>query len=464
MLDVIKEYLVSLGFQVNGQSLNQAQNAMNQAERMITRFAGSSVTQFAVAGAAVTTFVAAANLALAKFMGNLAEAELRSQMFARQMYTTADNAMAVTNSLQAMGRSLEELYLSPELIKQFQELRRQSFQMRPPDEYREQMKFIRSIGFEFTKLKLEITYAMQWIGYYLFKYLEGPLKNIKIGMKDLNDLIVKNMPLWTQKIAMVVSWVGRLGIALFKAGEVLYKLFTAIPTGLKIAGGAFMGFFTLLKMGPIGWIIAGLTTLLLLIDDFATYKRGGKSAFAGLWEGIDELKSKISGEGLFDKILVDSKALTDSLTELGNQIKILMGQIGELFNDLAKLMGFKDYKDLFEKSIITAFKNLSLIIESITNNIRGLTDLLKGDLGKAFGEWGKNKDVGKQMLKNIWDFIPSSTSGAGYVNPKAQKNSFNTNQTNTFNVYGNDPYSTAKLVSNNMDGINAGLVKGAYAT
>lgn len=286
MLDIIKEYLVGLGFNVDKNSLDQAKNAMGEAEKTVSKFAGASVTQFAVAGIAVTAFVATATIGIAKFLEGLAKTDLESQKLARQLWMSKDNAMAFNNTLKAMGANLQDLYLSPELAQNFIKLRQEAFNLRPPDEYAEQMKFIRSIVFEFQRLKLEATYAMQWIGYYLEKYLQKPLEQFKLGLKNLNDSIVKNMPSWTKQVAQVASWFVRLGLAAIKGGEAIIKLFNSLPESLKIATGAFVGFFALLKMGPIGWIIAGLTAILLLLDDFQTYQEGG------------ELNSRRCGSGL----------------------------------------------------------------------------------------------------------------------------------------------------------------------
>ena len=464
-VDVIKDYLVSLGFQVNSQSLNQAKDAMNSAERIVTRFAGSSVAQFAMAGAAVTTFVITANAALASFMNRIAQAELANEMFARQMYTSVENASAITNSLNAMGRSFEEIYLSPELMAQFRELRGLSFQLRPPEEFKEQTKNIRSITFEFTKLKMEMTQASQWVFYYLNKYLAPYIEKFKKGMQDLNDSIVKNMPKWTKEIAQVVSWVGRLGVALFTAGQAIYKLFKEMPSNLKVAGSAFLGFFTLLKMGPIGWLIAGITSILLLMDDFTTYKNGGKSAFAGMWEELD------GGEGIIGSTKKSLESMGGSLSDILNSLTEIWDFFGGKNSGTQVLKDTLMFIDSTLQSIATGLETIAHPIDKLTESFTklskswdgfqdagGFTELYE-ELKKSPGlsqSWGNFQDAGgfSALYKEMFGKV-------NYNQPRSpSQNKMSVSNVSTFNVYGNDPYATATLVSNNMNSINTRNFKG----
>ena len=465
MIDIIKEYLVSLGFSVNNQSMNQARQAMRDAEGFVSRFAGSSTVQFAVAGTAVTTFVIAANAALANFMNRIAQAELANQMFARQMYTSVENASAITNSLNAMGRSFEEIYLSPELMAQFKELRGMSYQLRPPEEFKEQTKNIRSITFEFTKLKMELTQASQWVFYYLNKYLAPYIAKFKVWMQGLNDSIVKNMPKWTKEIAQVVSWVGRLGVALFTAGQAIYKLFKEMPSNLKVAGSAFMGFFTLLKMGPIGWLIAGITSILLLMDDFTTYKSGGKSAFAGMWEELEKFKENFKGDDIFGGITSSVEGFTDAILALS---KALAG----LFESI-------DPKTI--KAFVDGLSGgIQIIVDTVTKLINGLAAVVKMVVDIKNYDFDKLKeDTGLPSLSRSWDefqkaggFAEWSKKGfalkQSYSQPSApsttsQQNKTTVNNVSTFNVYGNEPYATATLVSNNIDSLNTRNFKGVIS-
>jgi mRNA-degrading endonuclease YafQ of YafQ-DinJ toxin-antitoxin module len=532
-MDIIKEYLVSLGFKTNQSQFNEVKQSINTADKMVRNFFNTSTTQFnqvqnvmsqarevannfsnistehfntaqntivevektigrvsvsylrafIIAESIVVSFVQTTSIALAKFMDNLAQTQIRNEMFARQMYTTVDNATAVTNSLHAMGRSLEELYLSPELIKQFQQLRNEAFQLRPPIEYNAYMKQIRSVTFEFARLKLELTYLGQWVGYYLYKYLEPFISKFKAGMQSLNDNLTKNMPHWANEIAKVLAVVGRLGFALLTYYETLIKIFNAIPTQIKVLGGVFAGFFTLLKMGPIGWMIAGLTSLLLLIDDYTTYESGGKSAFAGLWEQFDSLKQGLKDNGMMDSFKKDFKDLGDNVGNVVDNLKELIKQLGILSESLGILELIKGVFQILFKLFNCILVVITDVVKSLGFFIKTISDLLKGDFVGALKDFTKGSkslfepfdDVIHAMADNMplqrrqknnqqsnlnskvfeWGSIAGSHP---YAYPQITPQAFrqNVEQNNTYHIYGSsDPSATATAVTR-VSSINLG--------
>jgi len=375
-VDVIKEYLVSLGFKVDASSFGQTKKVMADADKMVAKFASSSKSQFLKAGASVVGFVATANVAIAAFIANLAQADIKNQEFARLMWMSNDAAYAYNNTLKALGATVDELWLSPELMQRFQALRGQAGEMRPPEEYAQQMKTIRDIMFEFQRLKLEGMYALQWIGYYLFKYLEGPLKSIKVSFKDFNDSLTKKMPEWTKNVAQVASWFVRLGIAIYRIKEIL---------GIVVAAFAA---FSLVNMGPLGLIVAGLTALLMLIDDYYTYKDGGESAFPKLWKWIDNLVQSMEDNGTIDDF-------TDSLNELIDSFNELMSSL----DDLATDFNFKDLGDALTWLANGALKLLADVLNGIAYSLSLIDTGIK-----------KFKDGIKEMqadptFKSRWDIL-----------------------------------------------------------
>jgi hypothetical protein len=474
--ETIRDYLISLGFRVDTNSLQQANNAMNTMESLVRRFASTSVTRFAVAGTAVVAFVAAVIVSIKKLTSDLAQNDLEMEKWSRAMFTTKDNAYALNDSIKAMGVSMQDLYLSPELLDNFNKLRQQSFQMMPPEEFEKQMKFVRSIAFEWQRFTLEVTYALRWVGYYLFKYLEKPLSDMKLSFKGFNDIFIKEMPKWTKTIAQVLSWFVRLGSSIVTVGKTIWNIFKEIPKSLLIAGGAVKGFFMLLKTGPIGWIIAGLTTLLLLIDDFQTYNRGGKSAFQGLWEGLED-------NGVFKGVTDLKDSFMDLLKSVGN----IIDKVWELIKTLTGTTSFKEFADLLENRI-------SHVLEGIAKWIQTITDLLNGDFKKALedaqgyyremfqngqewdydqileNQWGALKSSGEiitnpskwwEDVKKSWNDLINgnvplvnpqaslnSMNNAAYVTPQTYRGSVNTNQTNNFNIHGGgEPGAVAMAVS-----------------
>jgi hypothetical protein len=375
MLDVIKEYLVSLGFQTDNTSFNQAQKSINNIDKAISSFASNSTKQFAVAGAAYASFLTAANVGIAKYMEGLAKADLENEKFAKRMWMNKDAAVAYKNTLSALGANLQDLYLSPELLQRYNQLRQQASGMAAPKEYSEQMKQIRDVTFEFQRLKLEATYAMQWVGYYLFKYLEGPIGNVKKTMKDLNDNLTKSMPQWTEKVAQVLSWIVRLGTAAVWGLGKVKDAFDSLTPATKVAGSAFLGFFALLKAGPIGWMIAGITALLLLMDDYKTYQEGGQSLFGSEWEKLDKFKQTLSDNGTFTDF---KKNLDDISTTLGN----ILDDAGDIADIISRGLGFNDFVAMLGQGVQNTLDMLNSTLQGIAGALETIDGILSGNTNK----------------------------------------------------------------------------------
>jgi len=343
VLDTIKSYLISLGFHVNDSSVNSAKKAMGVIESSVDSFASSSVKNFAKASTAVVSFVATANIALGKYLVSLAQSDLQTEMFARRMWMSKDAAKAYQASIDALGVSVNDLYLSPELMDKYLELNRQARDMGvPAEEYSKQMQGVRDITFEFQRLKLEGTYTLQWVGYYLTKYLAGPLGDSRDWLRKINDEIQDNMPKWSKKIAEVASWAVRLGEAAWY-----------IRDGLKAAAGVFTA-LTLIKMAsnPFGAFILGLTTLLLLVDDYRAFeddKSGKSSVFNDLWRSVDKFKKSLEDDGSIGKFKNGLMSIIEDVKEFAAKVEEYLGS--EEFNN--KLDGIieslKEFGEWLEK-------------------------------------------------------------------------------------------------------------------
>ncbi|QDX92071.1 hypothetical protein EEL30_06625 [Brevibacillus laterosporus] len=355
MIDVIKEYLVSLGMSVDKNSFNEATKIIQTAEQGVKSFAGSTIKRFGLAGTAVVGTLAAANAGIATFLGSLAKADLENEKFARKMWISKDTAEELNSTLKVMGATIEDLYLSPELLSDFKQLRSTISEMKPPPEFQNQMKTIRSVQFEFQRLRLESTYALQWIGFYLFKYLEGPILNIKNGMRSFNNSITKSMPKWTKNIAQFLSWIARLGIAFYKGGRDVFKMFSKlgehIPRSLKIIGAALLGLSVILRMGPFGIIFSILTGILLLLDDFYTYLEGGESAFEPFWKKLQSIYKLLKDNGVIKQFWDE---FDSGMRKAGAGVKKTWEWLVRLYNKFEENGSLRNFKQGIETNFSTA--------------------------------------------------------------------------------------------------------------
>ncbi|MCM3141657.1 hypothetical protein [Brevibacillus sp. MER 51] len=397
MIDVIKEYLVSLGMSVDKHSFGEATRSIRTLETGVTNFAGTTVKSFALASTAIVSSLAAANAGIAIFLGNLAKADLETEKFARKMWLSKDTAESLKNSLSAMGATLEDLYLSPELLRNFNQLRATISGMKPPPEFQSQMKTIRSVQFEFQRMRLEATYALKWVGFYLFKYLEVPIQNSKRGLKGFNDAIIKSMPRWTKNVAQFFSWIARLGIAFVKGGRDVFRLFEKlgdyIPDRLKIIGAALVALGLLIKMGPFGLIFTLFTGLLLLLDDFYTYLEGGESALGPLWKKLQEFFKLLKDTGVIDRL---GESFASNFRKIEGWIKTGREWIDQLFKKLEE----RGYLDSFVNAWWSTFDLLYKIIEGLWEWISEFFDDLN-ESGVLSGLIDSVIDLGKEVFTTI---------------------------------------------------------------
>ncbi|RKN74998.1 hypothetical protein [Paenibacillus ginsengarvi] len=392
MIETIKSYLVSLGFAVDKSSYQNATKAIGDTGKTIAGFAGRTIKHFASAAAAIASFVVAANVGIAKFIGELAKADLENEKLARQMWTSKDNAAAFNNSLKALGATLDDLYLSPELMRNFQQLNREAQSLQVPEEFGEQMKLIRSVQFEFARMKLGATYALQWIGYYFIKYMETPIRSIKATLSEMNDVIFKEMPSWTKVIAQVMSWFSRMGVAAFRTIKDVIRLFAqlgkAIPDNVKIIGAAVAGLAVILSTGPIGIFVAALIGVLLLLDDFYGYIDGKDAALGPVWQKLIDFFQMLNGEGITESIKERFKGAMEGLS------------VGI---DKAKEGVKQFYKDLVDKGAIDNYKETmsnvgDILSEAFSGTKRWLNELY---------DKMEDKGVIEGLRKSVTDVITS---------------------------------------------------------
>lgn len=400
MIETIKSYLVSLGINLDQKTFDKAENAMESLEEGAESFSKTVVKSFAAAGAAIIGTIASVNVAIAKFLGNLAQADLENEKFATQMWISKDAAAELNNTLKAMGATIEDLYLSPELLRNFQELRSTISEMRPPAEFGNQMKFIRSIKLEFQRLKLEATYALQWIGFYLFKYLEGPLRDIKTGFGNFNDAIIKSMPDWTRRIAQVLSWFVRLGHTIIQLGRDIFQFLDRIgdmiPMKLKVIGGALLALGLIIKSGPLGIMIFLLTSALLLLEDFYTYLRGGKSAFEPLWRRLQEFYQVLKDTGVIDRL---KQAFLAALDMISRAIYMVGDALIWLF-DRGKEVSAWLYEFFAELNKNDLLSGLLTSLGDFGKEILNLVEWVGGLIAKFF-----ELEQVKSILQGVGDFL-----------------------------------------------------------
>lgn len=289
--EILKSYLVSLGVQVDQPGFNQMKTTLDQTSNTVTHATGGWAKNFVSASTIIMTAVASITTAVTGLMVGAAKQDLAMEKYARGMMVSKNAAKEMKLAVDALGESVQDIQITPELMNRYRALISDGRNMKVGGDYEGTMKNFRDLIFEFTRLKQEASYALQWVGYYLMKYLARPLAQAKATFKSFNDSLIKNMPNWTEKIARALTYIINIGIhfvqLLKNIGKAAYDLWGSFPKGVKIAIASLAALFYFINASPIGRFITMIGTMLLLIDDYFGYMEGKQAAMGPIWDKLN---------------------------------------------------------------------------------------------------------------------------------------------------------------------------------
>lgn len=322
--NVMKEYLVSLGFNVDRNKLSDALDVVKLGEGKISSLVSKMSTSLGKGTAGIVTMIASAVVAVGKFTTSVAEADMATQNAANSMWMNVDAYRVTQNAVESLGYSMNELSTiarNPELTNRFSELVELGKQTAAPKELDSMLKKVRDVTFEFDKMQVIAKNGIRQIVYYFLKYLGVDLDNMQNKLASVNKFLQENLPKIAAAIAKVLYYIYRVGKAIgyvISLGAKLiggiYNFMKKFPSTFKV----FIGIISaiLLAINPILTIIlAGLSAIILLIDDYMTWQRGGKSYFGDSWKKVEDFieKAKDKFEWLFEKIEWAVDYIIDSL-------------------------------------------------------------------------------------------------------------------------------------------------------
>jgi hypothetical protein len=353
-IETIQSHMVSLGFSVDQKSYGDTTKALSNLEQVLSQFASKAAVKigeaalallglekaaksvhvpklgaggsgpggsashadplksadasaakaketFLAFGASVAKAMGEASLAFASFslavvggtvsiLNGLGNQEISMEMLARTLWTTQQQAQAFSYSLKVLGANLQDLYLSPTLLAQYEKLHAVAMQMQTPADYNQQIGLVQNVSLQIKQMQLEAYYALQWIGYYFIKYMSGPIQTVQNVLQGINGAIVHNMPTWTKQVATVMVSFFTAGQYIVQALDGVYKwlekLLAYVPGWSKAIGAALL---IVGASNPFFLLMEGLAGVVLLLDDFETYVHGGKSALGPFWASLHQV-------------------------------------------------------------------------------------------------------------------------------------------------------------------------------
>ena len=167
----IKSYLVSLGFKTDQPSLDQFRRTLDNVDKMAAQHTTGFTKRFIEMGGAVAGAYAAIGAATVGLLDKMAMGDMGYQLYAMHMYMSVDAAKKLKISTDALGYSMQDIAWNPELRSRFMDLQKIQDTMMGGlgGDFESNMRSIRDIRFEFTKLKVEVTYLLMNLASTLFK-------------------------------------------------------------------------------------------------------------------------------------------------------------------------------------------------------------------------------------------------------------------------------------------------------
>lgn len=193
MSNILEEYLVRIGAEVDKDAFAGAAKAINNLSGMLGKL-GSILKYGAIfAGLAKVTEAVIDNIKA------VASADLEYQKLAQSMWVTKDTAKTLSVVLKTMGASQEDVAWVPELREQFFRLRQEMAELSTPADADNQLAWIREIGYDVQSLQLKLKMFKEWVVYYLIKELQPYIKEFQEFIRWLNAKLGRACLRWHVK-------------------------------------------------------------------------------------------------------------------------------------------------------------------------------------------------------------------------------------------------------------------------
>ena len=367
MSNILEEYLVRIGAEVDKDAFAGAAKAINNLSGMLGKL-GSILKYGAIfAGLAKVTEAVIDNIKA------VASADLEYQKLAQSMWVTKDTAKTLSVVLKTMGASQEDVAWVPELREQFFRLRQEMAELSTPADADNQLAWIREIGYDVQSLQLKLKMFKEWVVYYLIKELQPYIKEFQEFIRWLNDKFGKSLPALARKVASVLASVVRVAMSLVKAlkwlFEGIYNFIDALPSKTKALVAVFAVVGAAIMAGPFGLMMMAIGTALIMLEDFFGYLEGRESSetLKPLWKWLTD----------------ENNPLRRLIEKLKEGIAFILEKLTELFEKVFT----EERQEKLKKTVANIAKGVAEIAE-------GLATIVESIFGKKYS-----------VVKKFWDFF-----------------------------------------------------------
>ncbi len=443
-----------------------------QGSKDMLKFSGTSIMAFTSIAIALKGYVSLIEWTIS-LLKDLSEKDIGYEKLSRQLWITKENAREVNKALDTMGVSLEDLWLSPTLLKQFNQLRQDSKDLKLPDDYNKNLKIVQQISTEFARTKQMGSIAFEWVGNSIMKNCRGPLEEIMGMMHQGNTWLKDKLPGLADSagnyIGNVIKPLADGIYVAFKLGEKaknLYdeiknkiggndtakKVFNDINKGIKTIKNNFLN----LSMP----FVKPFKLAILTIEDLASYFRNGNSPmidfFSGIGDKLSDCKERINNIKEDISNWYDDSSFKKSIDNIEEWINSGLDKISEYIDKIKEKLSIK-------LPSLKLNSNSKENDSNSDNNSNGWS-LNLGEIGKeikkAFSDSMLLASPGLYTAKKSYDAYQSyqGYSNSNTTNNTKQDNSKTNSDNkiinhNSFTVNGNDAQSNARAIGTTMNSI-----------
>lgn len=367
MSNILEEYLVRIGAEVDKDAFAGAAKAINNLSGMLGKLGSILKYGGIFVGLAKVTEAVIDNIKA------VASADLEYQKLAQSMWVTKDTAKTLSVVLKTMGASQEDVAWVPELREQFFRLRQEMAELSTPADADGQLAWIREIGYDVQSLQLKLKMFKEWVVYYLIKELQPYIKEFQEFIRWLNAKFGKSLPALARKVASVLASVVRVAMSLVKAlkwlFEGIYNFIDALPSKTKALVAVFAVVGAAIMAGPFGLMMMAIGTALIMLEDFFGYLEGRESSntLKPLWKWLTD----------------ENDPLRRLIEKLKEGIAFILEKLTELFEKVFT----EERQEKLKKTVATIAKGVAEMAE-------GLATIVESIFGKKY-----------PVVKKFWDFF-----------------------------------------------------------
>lgn len=397
MEETMQEYLVKIGWNVDENSFKNTRDIIDDIKDSLIGSASKIASSFTKAAGIVGDVIYSVNEQMFSIIETTAQLDYQTERLARQYWSTEKNVRSFQTALDVLGESENSMmFMTDEQYKRFIQLNQLGRTLEAPKELDTYLVKVRDINFEFSKLKMIAQYGARWVTYWLSQLTGKDTDTVLKKLRSINDYIIKNLPKITAQISKFFYF--------------FYRMSKTIVWALKGIGSAVVGVLDIfdssvsrvialvgvlsaaLVLSPVFAFVAALTALLLVIEDYMSWKEGKQTLFD--WTE-------------FDKSFTDLKQTLSDVNETLTPIKEKITEIFDKIELKQKLMdGLKAWLD----SISGFLDIIDIALDGISNTIK----VLQGDFS------GLESDGAFEKFKNASEKVSGSpvlTIGRYIQNP-----------------------------------------------